>query len=134
MRESPGGALQIAVRTIPTGLAACFLAACGLLMDEGLPSPDCAETRFEPTPGLSCEVAVRAAVDSLASSSPITALSFRYGSLCPPNARCLAKSGNAGTVIVTFADASQVSVFGFLDAGQPHAKAAQAYPPADWDL
>ena len=134
MRVTPGVSMQIALRAIAAGLVVGLLGSCTLLIDDQLPPPDCDAARFEPPPQLSCEAAVQAAADSLAASSKITAVSFQYGSLCPPNARCLAAMGNAGTVIVTFADASQVFVFVHIDAGQLVVDEAKAYPPPGWDL
>jgi hypothetical protein len=64
----------------------------------------------------------------------VTELSFQYGRLCPPGARCALSAGNAGTVIITFADTSQVSVYVSLDGGALLVEAAQAYPPPEWDL
>jgi hypothetical protein len=122
-------------RAVAASLAAVLLAGCGMLIgDPQLPSPECEAMEFQAEPVLSCEAAVDAAVESLTSSPAIQALSFQYGSLCPPNARCAGPTGNAGTVIITFVDATQVSVYVSADAGQLAVEPPQPYPPSGWEL
>jgi hypothetical protein len=122
-------------RAAAVTIAGSALVACSMLVgDPQLPSPDCSAAEGHPEPILSCEVAVQAAVESLTSSPRIQALSFQFGGLCPPNARCAFPTGNAGTVIITFADATQVSVYISVDAGQLTVEPPQAYPPPGMEL
>lgn len=115
-------------------LAAGALAACSMLVgDARLPSPECDTTQFGQAPILTCKTAVEAAVESLTSRPAVQALSFQYGSLCPPNARCAPPNGDAGTVIITFADATQVSVYVSVN-GELTVEPPQEYPPPGWEL
>ena len=108
--------------------AALVLAACSGFVPP--PAPDCQTVQLDSPPALTCEAAVEAAIDSLAPHGPITALQFQYGSLCPPNARCMAPDGSAGTVIVTFGDGSQQSVYVGLEGGQLVTQSPAPYPPS----
>jgi hypothetical protein len=107
---------------------AVALAACSAFAPP--PAPECDTARFDPPPTLTCEVAVDAALDLLPSHGPIAALQFLYGSLCPPNARCMAPDGSAGTVIITFGDGSQQSVYVALQSGRLVTEAPAPYPPS----
>lgn len=106
---------------------ALALAACGAFVPP--PAPTCDTAQFAHPATLTCEVAVDAALDSLSSHPPLTAVEFVYGSICPPNARCMPPDGNAGTVIVTFGDASQQSVYVHLDGGRLVVDPPVPYPP-----
>ena len=129
------GFIRIPLRFTAAVAAAAILAACSLLLDDQLPSPQCNTEGFEPAPTLTCEAAVQAAVDSLDSSHSVTELTFQYGGLCPPGARCALSAGNAGTVIITFEDTGPVSVLVSIGAnGQLVVDAPHPYPPPDWDL
>jgi hypothetical protein len=108
-------------------VAAVAIAGCSALVPS--PEPECDSTQFDPPPALSCEVAVDAALDSLSSHPPVTAAAFVYGSICPPNARCMPRDGSAGTVIITFGDASQQSVYVRLEGGRLVVEAPAPYPP-----
>jgi hypothetical protein len=108
-------------------LMAVALAACSAFVPA--PQPECDASQFQAPPMLTCEVAVNAALDSLSSHPPVTAVEFVYGSICPPNARCMPPDGNAGTVIVTFGDASQQSVYVHLDGGRLVVDPPVTYPP-----
>jgi hypothetical protein len=106
---------------------AVWLAACSAFVPQ--PRPTCDPTQLGGAPTLTCEAAVSAAVASLPSHGPITALDFMYGSLCPPNARCMPPPGDAGTVIVTFGDGTRRSVYVWLEGGQLRTDPPTAYPP-----
>ena len=122
-------------RAAAAGLAGIALAGCGILLGgPQLPSPECEAAEFGQAPILTCETAVEAAVESLTSSPAIQALAFQYGSICPPNARCAGPTGNAGTVIITFVDATQVSIYVSVEAGQLTVEPPQAYPPPGMEL
>jgi hypothetical protein len=111
------------------GFAAAFiLAACSAFVPP--PAPDCDTAQFAPPAALSCQAAVDGALDSLPSHGPITALQFLYGSLCPPNARCAPPEGDAGTVIVTFGDRTQQSVYVRLEGGRLVTEPPVPYPPS----
>ena len=83
---------------------------------------------------MTCEAAVSAALDSLSSHPPVTAVDFVYGSICPLNARCMPPDGSAGTVIVTFGDTTQQSVYVRLEAGQLVVEPPLPYPPESFTL
>jgi hypothetical protein len=93
------------------------------------PAPICEEMELAGQPVLTCEEAVAAAVGSLVSHPTITELRFTYGSLCPPNARCIAPDGTAGTVIVSFANDTQVSIYVSIAGGELVVDPPQPYPP-----
>jgi len=60
-------------------------------------------TRYTPQPTLTCSEAVLAANAALTGiASLVVAIEFRYGSWCPPGARCLVSSPQIGHVIYHF--------------------------------
>jgi len=120
-------AWAVLVLTLALAVAACSAFVPGL-------EPECDIAQFNAPPTLTCEAAVSAALDSLSSHPPVTAVEFVYGSICPPNARCMPPDGSAGTVIVTFGDASQQSVFVFLEGGRLVVEPPVPYPPESLTL
>lgn len=108
-------------------VAVALLSGCGLFVPQLYPTCDAAS--FEGEPALSCEAAVAAALDALPSHGPVSEAEFIYGSLCPPNARCMPPDGSAGTVIFTFSDGRQLSVYVRLDGARIAAQEAEVYPP-----
>jgi hypothetical protein len=114
--------------------AVLVVAGCGLL-PEVLPTPTCDPTEFGQPPALTCEVAVRAAVAALPEQHRrIVAVEFRYGGLCPPNARCLFTGSDHGTVIVTFAGGQQISIQVAVQEGRLVTEPPAEYPPPGWEL
>ncbi len=109
-------------------IAAVALAGCSLFAVS--PRAECDDPgQFQPPPTLSCDAAVDAALESLSSHPPITALQFVYGVICPANARCGPRAGNDGTVIITFGDGAQQSVVVWLDGTRMTVEEPQPYPP-----
>jgi len=121
------GATLTTMRAVSFLLVAVLVGGCSLF--EVRPPVECDDTQFRPPPTLSCDVAVDAALGSLSSHPPITALAFVYGDVCPPNARCLAPSGSYGTLIITFGDGSQQSVHVGLDGTRMTVEEPRPYPP-----
>lgn len=116
-----------AVLVLTVAVAACSAFVPG-------PEPKCDTSQFNAPPPLTCQVAVDAALEALPDGRPITAVEFVYGSICPPNARCMPPDGSAGTVIVTFGDTTQQSVYVRLEAGQLVVEPPEPYPPESFTL
>jgi hypothetical protein len=91
-------------------LAASTLAACAVVV----PATCEAEGRIPPPP-LSCEQAIAAARAQYATTPGISELVVQYGGICPPNARCVAASGDIATVFATLEDGSQLYVTVSID-------------------
>jgi len=95
----------------------------------------CGGAEMDPPPRLTCDVALDAAREKLASVAGITALRFEYA-ICPPNARCMWPNGDVGTVTATLAggDAVQALVHidpeGIVQAGTPQPVMTPAAEPA----
>jgi hypothetical protein len=104
---------------------AVLVSGCSLF--EVRPKAECDDTQFQQPATLSCDAAVDAALESLSSHAPIKAAQFVYGLVRP---RCrLPTSGEAGTVIITFGNGSQQSVFVWLDGTRLAVDKPSPYPP-----
>jgi hypothetical protein len=115
------------MRGIAGALVVALLGGCSAFVPPLYPT--CKATSFDPEPALDCEAAVTSAADALPGHGPITEAEFMHGGLCPPNARCMPPDGTAGTVIFTFSDGRQLSVYVHLDGSRIVADEAEVYPP-----
>lgn len=86
-------------------LAATILAACGALAPA-----TCDAGGFVGNPELSCDQAIAAARVQYAATPGIIELVVQYGTLCPPNARCVPPAGDIATVIAILEDGSELYV------------------------
>jgi len=128
----PRRAVLAIVACVTTALVALALAACSAFVPP--PEPACDPTELGHAPALSCATAVEAALDALPSHGPIAGIVFQYGSICPPNARCMPPDGSTGTVIVTFGDGTHQSVYVRLEGGRLIADPPEPYPPSWADV
>jgi hypothetical protein len=113
------------VRLIAASLAAMLLVGgCTIFT-----SAECDLAQFDPAPRLTCDAALAAARGKLAGVSGVTGLRMQYGLPCPPNARCMAPSGDEATVYATLAAGGEVIVIVTIDAtGVVTAQDAQPLP------
>jgi hypothetical protein len=93
----------------------------------------CPLETFDPPAPLTCEAAVDAARQQLASVSGVTGLRFEY-SRCPPNARCVFPDGATGNVIATLSDGRELGLFvgidpdGLVQADEPRLLTPEPQP------
>ena len=86
-------------------LAATILSACGTLAPA-----TCDSSGLAGVARLSCDQAIAAARAQYATTPEISELVVQYGKLCPPNARCVAPTGDIATVIAILEDESELYV------------------------
>jgi hypothetical protein len=106
-------------------LVASALGACAATVPA-----TCEELNQNPPPPLSCDQAIAAGRAQFATTPGITELTVQYGGICPPNARCLAATGNLATVFATLEDGSQLYVTVSIGQdGSVRSDAPQPVPP-----
>jgi hypothetical protein len=89
----------------------------------------CPVDSFDPPAPLSCDAAVEAARQRLASVADIASLRFEYIA-CAANARCVAPDGATGNVIATLGDGTELAVFVGIDPdGVVHAAEPELLTP-----
>jgi len=95
------------------------------------PEVDCDPAQIEPAPRLSCDNAVLAAL-AVTGTAGVRRVSFRYGTPCPPNARCVAPTGDEGYVVIALIDGRCGVVTTALEGGTVRTSALGSWPPPAW--
>jgi hypothetical protein len=126
----------VMVGIVVTGCAASSSASSSPLSSpSAAASPEivCDTAQFQPTPSLTCDPAVAAALAVLTPAHlPIIREEFRWGGLCPPDAPCAPPLGDAGIVIVEFVRGPSVFVYVRAEAGGVVAASSPAPYPSGY--
>jgi len=113
------------------------LVGCGSVAQQSPTGPlvRCDDGRIEPPARLTCEAAITSAMAGSNPPQAVVEINFRYGTLCPPNARCMAPDGSHGVVLVELVDRSCMSsVVHVTDTGTVVAEPFARFSPPDWHL